>query len=66
MLFLPLVFVLFMISFPAGVIVYWITTNTWTIGQQYIVRRRSGPVAPGAPRRAGCGRAERQRRRDRR
>ena len=44
MLFMPLVFVLFVIRFPAGVLVYWITTNTWTIGQQYIVKRRIGPI----------------------
>ncbi|MGO9955295.1 MAG: YidC/Oxa1 family membrane protein insertase [Solirubrobacteraceae bacterium] len=44
MLGLPLIFVLFVIRFPAGVLVYWITTNTWTIGQQYIVRRRIGPI----------------------
>src|SRR6202046_345485 len=37
MLALPLVFVLFVIRFPAGVMVYWITTNTWTMGQQYII-----------------------------
>jgi YidC/Oxa1 family membrane protein insertase len=43
MLFMPLVFVFFIISFPAGVIVYWITTNTWTILQQYVVKRRLGP-----------------------
>jgi YidC/Oxa1 family membrane protein insertase len=43
MLFMPLVFVLFVIQFPAGVLVYWITTNLWTIGQQYIIKRRMGP-----------------------
>jgi YidC/Oxa1 family membrane protein insertase len=36
---LPLVFVPFVISFPAGLIVYWITTNVWTIGQQYTVQK---------------------------
>ena len=46
MLVMPLFFVIFIINFPAGVIVYWITTNTWTIGQQYLVRRRLGPIAP--------------------
>ena len=44
MLFMPLVFVLFVINFPAGVLVYWITTNAWTMGQQFIIRRRIGPV----------------------
>jgi YidC/Oxa1 family membrane protein insertase len=44
MLFMPLIFVLFVIQFPAGVLVYWITTNIWTIGQQYIIKRRIGPT----------------------
>jgi len=49
MLFMPLFFVLFVINFPAGVIVYWITTNSWTILQQYVVKKRIGPVrAPPA------------------
>jgi YidC/Oxa1 family membrane protein insertase len=39
---LPLIFVPFVISFPAGLIVYWITTNFWTIGQQYAI----GKVIP--------------------
>ena len=46
MLLLPLFFVLFIISFPAGLILYWITTNAWTMGQQYVIRRRVGPVTP--------------------
>jgi YidC/Oxa1 family membrane protein insertase len=46
MLLMPLFFVVFIISFPAGVIVYWITTNSWTILQQYIVRKRIGPMGP--------------------
>jgi YidC/Oxa1 family membrane protein insertase len=52
MLFMPLIFVLFVIRFPAGVLVYWITTNVWTVGQQYIVKRRLGPLR-AAP--AGAG-----------
>ena len=35
---LPVIFTPFIISFPAGLIVYWITTNVWTIGQQYTVK----------------------------
>jgi YidC/Oxa1 family membrane protein insertase len=46
MLFLPLVFVFIIIGFPAGVLVYWITTNLWTMGQQYFIKRRLGPVTP--------------------
>jgi YidC/Oxa1 family membrane protein insertase len=48
MIVMPLFFVIFIISFPAGVIVYWVTTNSWTILQQYIVRRRIGPMGPPA------------------
>ncbi len=44
MLVMPLFFVIFIINFPAGVIVYWVTTNSWTILQQYVVKRRLGPM----------------------
>jgi YidC/Oxa1 family membrane protein insertase len=54
MLALPFVFVLFIRTFPAGLIVYWITTNFWTVGQQYLVRRRVGPMPP-APTALGGG-----------
>ena len=36
---LPLIFVPFIINFPAGLILYWITTNVWTIGQQFAVKK---------------------------
>jgi len=36
---LPLIFVPIIINFPAGLILYWITTNIWTIGQQYTIQR---------------------------
>jgi YidC/Oxa1 family membrane protein insertase len=52
MLLLPLVFAAFIPNFPAGLIIYWITTNFWTLGQQLVVRRLSPPppaVIPGAP-----------------
>jgi len=45
-LLMPLFFVVFIINFPAGVILYWVTTNTWTMGQQYVVRKRLGPAQP--------------------
>jgi len=53
MLGLPIVFVTFIINFPAGLLVYWITTNCWTIVQQLIVRRTVG--LPGRPRVATAG-----------
>jgi YidC/Oxa1 family membrane protein insertase len=43
---LPFFFVIFVINFPAGLLVYWITTNLWTIVQQGIVRKRLGPIRP--------------------
>jgi YidC/Oxa1 family membrane protein insertase len=36
---LPVFFTPFVISFPAGLIVYWITTNLWTMGQQWVVKQ---------------------------
>jgi len=36
---LPFIFIPFVISFPAGLVVYWISTNVWTIGQQYTIQR---------------------------
>jgi YidC/Oxa1 family membrane protein insertase len=46
MLLLPLFFVVIVINFPAGLIVYWITTNAWTMGQQYVIRKMVGPALP--------------------
>jgi YidC/Oxa1 family membrane protein insertase len=39
MMVLPFIFVPFVISFPAGLVLYWITTNFWTIGQQYTIQK---------------------------
>jgi YidC/Oxa1 family membrane protein insertase len=44
MLLLPVVFVVILYRYPAGLLVYWITTNLWTIGQQYLIKRHLGPV----------------------
>ncbi len=52
MLLMPLFFVIFIINFPSGLIVYWITTNAWTMLQQYVIRKRIGPITPVA---AGVG-----------
>jgi YidC/Oxa1 family membrane protein insertase len=47
MLVLPVVFVVILYRYPAGLLVYWITTNLWTIGQQLLIKRYMG--APQAP-----------------
>jgi YidC/Oxa1 family membrane protein insertase len=39
MLGLPFVFTIFILNFPAGLILYWITTNFWTVGQALVMRR---------------------------
>jgi YidC/Oxa1 family membrane protein insertase len=57
MLVMPLFFVIFIISFPAGVIVYWITTNAWTMGQQYVLKRRLNAEMPAPPAGDGAGAA---------
>jgi len=61
---LPLVFAIFILlyEFPAGLLVYWITTNLWTVGQGYLLRKKLGPIMPvkldgdeAAPALAGAG-----------
>jgi YidC/Oxa1 family membrane protein insertase len=54
---LPFVFTIFVATFPAGLLVYWITTNVWTIGQQWLVKKRVGtppPLATAKPAPAGA------------
>jgi YidC/Oxa1 family membrane protein insertase len=52
---LPFIFVIFIINFPAGLLVYWITTNLWTIVQQAIIRKRLGPMRPPGQEGMGLG-----------
>jgi YidC/Oxa1 family membrane protein insertase len=52
---LPFFFVLFVWQFPAGLLVYWITTNLWTIVQQAIVKKRLGPLRPPGAEQEGLG-----------
>jgi YidC/Oxa1 family membrane protein insertase len=49
MLLLPFVFVPFILKFPAGLILYWITTNLWTIGQQLVIKRVVPPPVIATP-----------------
>jgi YidC/Oxa1 family membrane protein insertase len=45
---MPLVFVFVIARFPAGLVLYWVTTNLWTVGQGLITRRLvpKTPVGP--------------------
>lgn len=49
MFLLPLIFVPFILNFPAGLILYWITTNIWTIGQQLVIQRVVPPPVKATP-----------------
>ncbi len=44
---LPIMFAVFGVNFPLGVLIYWTTTNLWTMGQQFYVIRAM--PAPGSP-----------------
>jgi YidC/Oxa1 family membrane protein insertase len=39
LLVLPIVFIPFILNFPAGLMVYWLTTNLWTTGQGLVTRK---------------------------
>jgi len=39
MLVLPIVFIPFILNFPSGLMIYWLTTNLWTTGQGVVTRK---------------------------
>jgi YidC/Oxa1 family membrane protein insertase len=39
LLVMPVAFVVFIARFPTGLVLYWMTTNLWTVGQGLITRR---------------------------
>jgi YidC/Oxa1 family membrane protein insertase len=45
----PLFFLVYGFFFPLGVLLYWLTTNLWSMGQQYVVIHRMEPAAAGGP-----------------
>jgi YidC/Oxa1 family membrane protein insertase len=40
---LPFTFLIFAINVPLAIVIYWVTTNLWSMGQQYVLLR-SAPV----------------------
>ena len=47
LLVLPFAFIPFIINFKVGLVLYWMTTNLWTVGQGLITRRlMPSPAAP--------------------
>ncbi|MDQ3616177.1 MAG: membrane protein insertase YidC [Actinomycetota bacterium] len=46
---LPLVFAVGGVAFPIGVLLYWTTSNLWTMAQQfYVIRNNPAPGTPAA------------------
>jgi YidC/Oxa1 family membrane protein insertase len=44
---MPLMFFVFAVNVPLAVIIYWVTTNFWSVGQQYMLLRNA-PAPAGA------------------
>jgi YidC/Oxa1 family membrane protein insertase len=42
---MPVMLMFFAFSFPTGVVLYWLTTNVWTIAQQRIMLK-AAPILP--------------------
>ena len=70
-MFMPLIFTVFLASFPVGLVIYWAWNNTLSIGQQWIIMqraakkdaqekaaRKSGPVKPPRPPKNGKSAAD--------
>jgi YidC/Oxa1 family membrane protein insertase len=48
MMFMPLIFLVFFLWAPSGLVIYWLVSNLWTIGQQILTNRMlGGPPAAG-------------------
>ena len=55
MMILPLVFITVIANFPIGLVIYWVTTNLWTVGQGLVTRRlvpKTAVAAPSGPKRS--------------
>jgi YidC/Oxa1 family membrane protein insertase len=52
MMVLPIVFIPFILRFPAGLMIYWMTTNLWTTGQGVVTRRLMPRPTVGAAKRS--------------
>jgi YidC/Oxa1 family membrane protein insertase len=54
---MPLMFFVFAVNVPLAVIIYWVTTNFWSVGQQYILLRSAPAPAGGDAQAAPAGAA---------
>ena len=46
LLVLPVAFIPFILNFPSGLMIYWLTTNLWTTGQGLVTRRHMPKPLP--------------------
>ncbi len=53
MMVVPLIFITVIANFPTGLVLYWVTTNLWTVGQGVVTRKlvpkTAAPAAPSKP-----------------
>jgi YidC/Oxa1 family membrane protein insertase len=52
MMVLPIVFVPVLVNFPTGLVIYWVTTNLWTVGQGLVTRQLVPKKPPEPPKRS--------------
>ena len=52
MMVLPVAFVPVLVNFPTGLVIYWVTTNLWTVGQGLVTRKLVPKKPPPAPKRS--------------
>jgi YidC/Oxa1 family membrane protein insertase len=52
MMILPVAFVPVLVNFPVGLVLYWVTTNLWTVGQGVVTRRLVPKKPPPPPKRS--------------
>jgi len=48
MMIMPLMFTVFFLWAPSGLVIYWFVSNLWAIGQQYFTNWLIGPAAPAS------------------
>jgi YidC/Oxa1 family membrane protein insertase len=60
MMVLPIFFITFLLRFPMGLVIYWVTTNLWTVGQGLVTRRLTQQTPPAQPQRRSRGRLRRR------
>jgi len=52
MMVLPVAFVPVLVNFPVGLVIYWVTTNLWTVGQGLVTRKLVPKKPPPPPKRS--------------